>query len=138
MGATHDNTITGNFIGTERDGRSPLENDFGVRIEGVKGEKPRANILRNNVISANREQGLLLRRTGINNRVESNMIGVDHTGTQPLPNGKEGIRLEQAGGYVSVLRNVVAANLGAGVRMDDVGPVYLIGNYIGTNQDGQT
>ncbi|NBC16181.1 MAG: hypothetical protein GVY18_02570, partial [Bacteroidetes bacterium] len=137
-GAAIENIITDNYIGTERDGRSPLENDIGVWI--VRGEKARpvGNILRSNVISANREQGVVLEESGINTLIESNMIGVDHTGTQPLPNGKEGIRLKQAGGFVLVRSNVVAGNLGAGVRMDDVGPVYLIGNYIGTNQDGQT
>ncbi|HMB93893.1 MAG TPA: right-handed parallel beta-helix repeat-containing protein [Rhodothermales bacterium] len=136
-GAAHDNTIVDNYIGTERDGRSPLENTVGVWIAQVEDEKPRGNILRNNVISANEEQGVLMQGVGVGNRIEANKIGVDQTGTQVLSNGQEGIRLKKASG-VAIRSNVIAGNMGAGVRWDDSERIELIGNYIGTNADGQT
>lgn len=82
------NTIKGNYIGTTRDGCSPLPNRAGIALTRYSEN----NLISNNLISGN-EEGIQL--AGDNNIIENNKIGTNAAGTEKIPNGT-GIRLSGA------------------------------------------
>lgn len=85
---------------------------------------------------------------GSGSKVQGNLIGTDHTGTQRRPNGRSasnfgGIVIERSdgnliGGDLPVDRNVVSGNNGIGVIVADGGKGNRVaGNYVGTDITGQ-
>src|SRR5262249_53789471 len=99
-GPTVNNTVEGNFIGTDVTGTQALGNaQGGVFIDDaddnlIGGTTPGAG----NVISGNASAGVLIDRSfpgggGNGNRVEGNYIGTDVTGTAALPNTGDGVRI---------------------------------------------
>ncbi len=147
------NLIAGNFIGTDRSGRlsRPNTND-GVTISGAQavgnvigGTNPPAR----NVISGNRvgqfgtfsENGIELSSSAFTT-IQGNYIGVDVTGTNPLPNGDNGIRLSQSssnliGGVAPGAGNVIAGNRSVGLLADFGSDGNVVqGNLIGVDATG--
>jgi len=94
IGASEDNIIAGNYIGTDETGLVALPNNEGIvgvggavnNVIGLAG-KP-------NVISGNTLNGIRIRDVGsTGNRIQANIIGATPTAL-PLPNQGWGIRLE--------------------------------------------
>lgn len=121
------NKVLGNKIGVGGDGRTAVPNQVGVfvgtgaRGTGVGG----VSSFDQNVISGNTSHGVWLERAGINNTILGNWIGVAATGTQALPNGGNGVFIHSTGsavvgGTAAGAGNVIAANGGAGVRIEGV------------------
>jgi hypothetical protein len=116
-------TIENNYIGTDVNGNCALGNAYGIIISGgaytaIGGSSPSVN---QNVISANRFDGVLIEGGAMFNALMSNDIGTNALGTSALGNGT-GVHVTNAsytliGQYAAVgpLGNVISGNSGAGI-----------------------
>jgi parallel beta-helix repeat protein len=149
-----DNTIEGNFIGTNESGGLGLGNqENGVEIDDsdsniIGGTTPAAR----NFISGNGSDGVLI-SGGSENVVEGNFIGTNLDGTAPLggfdlnfvPQGNNGNGIEITsfalsnivGGPTTAAGNLISGNKGAGVLIDTSANASVVqGNLIGTDASG--
>jgi titin len=123
--------IVNNRIGTNSGGTRALGN-LGTGI--VLGPGP--TVVRENVISANREHGIAL---GAGNIVQGNLIGTGITGTRALGNLGDGVHASDPdntiGGTDGGQGNIIAFNGGAGVRNAAPGltPTTVLSNAIFSN-----
>ena len=147
--------ILGNVVGLGVDGSDLGNNGSGILVRGASGTKvgaPGAG----NVISGNGELSPFVAGGGINVNsfsgpvavipvIQSNLIGLDPSGTQARPNAYEGIALSrpaQVGGSGPGEGNVIAGNglapsNGAGiVILQQAGGSLVEGNVIGLGVDG--
>jgi parallel beta-helix repeat protein len=144
-GASLDNVVAGNFIGTDVSGAKPLGNaDSGVCVQGrsngntIGGAAAGAG----NIISANGASGVLLDTGSKGNVIKGDMIGTDVTGTLGLGNARSGVRIADGandnvvGGTTSTARNVISANRDCGIDIDGALFNLVEGNYIGTDVSG--
>jgi titin len=141
-----DNTISGNYIGTDASGTVALGNgEGGVRIYGtqntVGGDTPGER----NVISGNDSHGILIPGYGgtTYNTVSGNYIGTDASGTGDLGNTLSGVFIyggaqnNTIGGATADERNVISGNDSHGVYItSDATHNTVSGNYIGTDASG--
>jgi hypothetical protein len=145
---TENNTVSGNYIGTDVNGTAALPND-GHGVEIVGGAKN--NTLggstdgERNVISGNQSYGIRICDEGVDgNVVSGNYIGVDATGLAALGNDGDGVIVacgakdNRVGGATAGERNVISANGCLGVGLGDPGTTGNIvsGNYIGVDAAG--
>jgi len=149
------NTVAGNFIGTDITGTVGLPNLLsGVRMAGgatgnIVGTNSDgvADELEGNLISANVEYGVQMQDAGTaNNTVAGNLIGTDVTGTLDLGNTLRGVAVEDGAGSARIggtsvaARNIISGNGTGGVRITGTGDPAIgsvvIGNYIGTDLTG--
>jgi hypothetical protein len=160
--ASKNNVVSGNRIGTNRDGTAALRNRVGVRLENspdniiggttdIVGQGP------GNLISGNTDTRPNIKmsdvRTGIGvlidgnsakgNRIQGNLIGTDHTGQQAIGNGFVGVFIYNApknliGGDEASHGNLISANSDQNVQIFGEQAVENIvaGNVIGPNVDG--
>ncbi len=143
------NTIQGNYIGTDVTGNVALANGFegiwiinGAANNTIGGEVAGAG----NVISGNNATGLHLgSNTGgasENNVVQGNIIGLTASGDTGLGNSGHGILIitkgNTIGGITAFERNVVSGNTLNGVAIANAGATNNVveGNYIGMNSAG--
>ncbi len=148
-GGTTDNVVEGNYIGTTAAGTAALGNT-GHGVAVALGAGPNliggTSAAARNVISANREAGVLIRDGGTSgNLVLGNYIGTNAAGTAALGNvvgvqiglGASGNR---TGGSTAGARNLISGNRAEGVAVTDPGTVnnVVLGNYIGTDAAGTT
>ncbi|MCA0452451.1 MAG: right-handed parallel beta-helix repeat-containing protein [Chloroflexi bacterium] len=94
----NNNSIVGNFIGTDVTGEYPLPNSYGIRLtEGaLNNVVGGATLADANLISANLNNGILIDGNSNANVVAGNIIGLDATGDYLLGNGGTGIYVSQA------------------------------------------
>jgi parallel beta-helix repeat protein len=141
------NTICGNDIGTDVTGAKAVFNVWrGVCIQGCSNVVGGVTAGSGNVISGNGDAGVLLLGNNGNvtgNMVQGNIIGLDVTGANLLGNGDAGVGIDgaannQVGGTAAGARNVISANGGEGIYVQNTGSTNNIiqGNYIGTDQTG--
>ncbi len=116
-----------------------LRNTDGILIEDAPG-----TLIRENVISHNRRNGIHLKGVGATNtKIRGNFIGVNQNGTMAkvtFGNGGNGIFVEQApgnliGGVEADARNIVAHNEGSGVLIygPEAAGNKVQGNFIGVD-----
>ncbi len=139
----NNNTIAGNYIGTDVTGTAALANgQNGILIEEadntiVGGTDPNAR----NIISGNSQNGIRIIDTSTNNTILGNYIGTDVTGTNDLGNGSNGVSVEEdgntIGGTTPGCRNVISGN-SSGIELQSANNNNIQGNYIGTDADGTT
>jgi len=131
--------VIGNMIGTGPGGVVPNGNGTGIYDLGsggnhVIGDQGPGD---GNVISGNNNTGMNL--SSSNNTVQGNLIGVDATGTQALPNGGTGLAVtgdsNHIGGTYPGQGNVISGNQSHGIWMNDQNNV-IQGNKIGTDING--
>ena len=139
------NWVLGNYIGTDITGSYALANQSnGVIIAGVGGNWIGGPGGARNLISGNRQNGILISQSGAsNNFVQGNFIGCDRTGTNPLPNSYNGVMISGGtgnvvGGTNSGTGNVISGNQQAGIYADASGggSNWFAGNWIGTDATG--
>ncbi len=151
------NVVEGNIIGLKADGTTPAGNGtHGIFIQlssddnRIGGTAAGAG----NVISGNTQDGIYVDGTtdatfttvSSGTLIQGNLIGTDLTGSLAVGNGDDGISLQGGttgniiGGTTAAARNVISANLGAGVYMTGgttTGNV-VYGNYVGIDAAGTT
>ncbi|MEQ1861587.1 MAG: hypothetical protein ABMA13_16825, partial [Chthoniobacteraceae bacterium] len=138
--------IQGNLIGTDRSGNVAIPNIIGVSGYGfdtmIGGSTPGAG----NVISGNSDWGMNL--SGENTTIQGNIVGLNATGTAPLPNQRSGINFSNnavtalVGGVNPGEGNIISGNEDEGIEIgsnfgdfpgDDI---TVLGNKIGTDATG--
>ena len=139
------NSIRGNYVGISASGTEPLSNNGGGIGIGVASNN---NIVANNVISANKGAGVTIFEVS-NTIVESNIIGLDPTGT--IARGNSGNAGIVVAGSVNTRigtngdqnndtaeRNIISGNSQEGIQIEGSTTIGTIvaGNYIGTNSAG--
>ena len=152
------NTVTGNYIGTDITGQHPLENsNFGVELTAIPGQKgaPSGNFIGTtdvngrNVISGNGTPaqngapaiggGVRIANGAIGNTVGNNLIGTDSSGKKFLPNDGDGVNISAAnfnfiGGDTPPGGNVISGNDGNGISIVNGSSGNQVrGNLIGTD-----
>ena len=116
---TRYNIVKGNYIGTDVNGTSSVPNANGIVVDGAA----RNNMIENNLISGNLQQGIVIHITGCDtNIVIKNYIGTDVTGTLPLGNGIDGVRIAEGPrnniiGGSPANGNIIAFNSANGVSI---------------------
>ena len=147
--------INGNFIGTDVTGTIALGNAVGLEfgrnsVSNVVGDQvvmdggPNEPLAQSrNIISGNTTDGVYLSSDNdmfpaVDNRIRNNYIGVDTTGTAPLPNGRSGIFADTGSGAVRVYDNLISAHPADGVNIADnvIGFTIVFGNGIGIGIGG--
>ena len=141
---TSNNTVAGNFIGTDVTGGMDRGNaEAGVVVRDASGNHI-GTAGNGNVISGNGTNGVVVVGTAANgNWVQGNLIGVDLAGATALPNAQAGLNLFNAsnttiGGTTTGAGNVISGNTTHGVFVSGANAQHnhLEGNLIGTNRDG--
>lgn len=129
------NLIRGNYIGTDKSGMLPKPNLYGVSM--VSGCS--ANTLDSNVISGNRQGGVLIYENADSNNVTRNYIGTGSDSTIALGNGVAGVVLWNGASYNKIggneQGNVIAYNDSCGIVVKDDNALYntISGNNIYQN-----
>jgi hypothetical protein len=149
---TSNNTVAGNYIGTDVNGTTAVANHQSGVIFGnnavnntVGGTAAGAG----NVISGNQgdgaNTGLYGSGPGGSITIQGNLIGVNANGTAALGNGGFGIQVNSTpnnviGGTAAGARNVISGNNFGGVIVGGSAASgnVIQGNYIGTNPSGTT
>jgi hypothetical protein len=115
--------ILGNFIGTDPTGQHALGNGLdGVLLNGVSGTFVDATAIPN-VISGNAGSGIhVLGTAATGTVVEGSLIGTNLAGSVPIPNGGDGVFLDNSGlntigGTAVGLGNLISGNAGHGVQI---------------------
>jgi CSLREA domain-containing protein len=140
------NVIQGNHIGTKLDGESQLANGSrGVFVWSAGNFIGKDGV--GNLISGN-GTGVRVDGGGTGNSIQSNHIGTDVDGMQPVPNSGAGVVVDGSLGTSTVTLggngdgegNVISGNGGAGVRLVGSGATGndVQGNLIGLKTDGDT
>jgi hypothetical protein len=160
-GATHDDFVQGNYIGTDFTGTRALGNlgngvtvsdeAFNNLIGGIASF--RGDNISRNIISGNRGIGvsILHEAATTGNVVQGNYIGTDVTGTRRLGNGygvgiSDGAQGNMIGGTPVVVvdpnnvfsRNIISGNVNWGVGLSGLNTSmnHIFNNYIGTDVTG--
>jgi len=131
------NTIEGNYIGTDLDGTASFGSSFSAISMGYDATN---NTVHNNLLSGSGFAGLELGGAGQSdsNTVTSNIIGLDRTATVALPNAASGIKVFGVSRTV-IIDNVISGNNGeAGIFASDIQNSVIQGNSIGTNSSGDS
>jgi CSLREA domain-containing protein len=89
------NTIQGNFLGTDITGTARMGNGYGLRIQSKANQIGGITANARNLISGNNNTGVAF--SGSSNRMEGNFIGTDVTGTLDLGNSGNGISASDSG-----------------------------------------
>jgi CSLREA domain-containing protein len=138
--------VFGNMVGTDPDGDLAVPNNHGMLVI----PQVDANILignelpgLGNLISGNDINGIHVTPAdeSLNLVIDSNLIGTDITGQNPLPN-REGVKLSR-GRDITVTNNVISGNTGMGLVLstDSGNPlrnVTITNNLIGVADDGNS
>lgn len=140
-------SVKSNLIGTDITGREALGNGAnGVQL-GAAGGKNAAigNLIggvnpgEGNVISGNIQNGIKIQSFSSDNIIQGNLIGVAEDSDSPLPNGENGIQIQNSfqnliGGSTTTAGNIIAYNLIDGVMVGrNANDTTSIGNVILTN-----
>jgi hypothetical protein len=146
----NESEVSGNLIGTTVTGESALANSDGVESL-IRSYDPDPVLITNNVISGNTDRGILATQ-GRHFEFTGNIVGLSISGL-PLGNGGNGLDVDSQefgggfsenyiiGGTSAADRNIISANGNNGLRIYgrcDNRNSQTIGNYIGTNTNGQT
>lgn len=115
---TTDNQVLGNLIGLTLTGTAALPN-AGPGVFNVVGAV--RTRIEGNTISGNQTQGVRLSgQTAMSSTVTANRIGMDISGSAPIPNGSYGIWItENSHGHV-LEDNLVRSNGADGIKVEDL------------------
>lgn len=141
---SYNNTLFGNFIGTDITGSTRIDNGNGVVIMNSGNNTIGGHTaFERNIISGNFEAGVILNGSGAdNNMIKGNYIGTDSTGTQILYN-HAGIIIKSnsksniiGGSACSNEKNIISGNSEIGIYIEASDSNIMLGNYIGPDVTG--
>ncbi|MEX2211078.1 MAG: ABC transporter substrate-binding protein, partial [Gaiellaceae bacterium] len=118
----HDNTVTGNWIGTQKNGIDTLPNSTGVIVlSGAHDNFVGGASFPSNFIVGNSGEGVRVQQTGTDdNTIRNNFIGVtwllSEEDRRDVGNGGPGVQVIEAGG-TQIVGNTIANNGGPGVSV---------------------
>jgi len=139
---TNENTVSGNYIGTDVSGTKELGNSWhgvsicnGAQFNTIGGRTEGER----NILSGNYGLGVEINSSN-NNKVCGNYIGTDVSGTKRLGNLTHGVAIlggasNTIGGTTEGERNIISGNVYNGVLISGSGNK-VWGNYIGTDVNG--
>jgi parallel beta-helix repeat protein len=145
---TTSNTVSGNFLGTDKDAAAARPNGLhGVFIgfSATGNTVGGTTALERNVISGNAQDGIRIENSGTsNNTVEGNYIGTTASGSSALHNTGFGVVLRDGaqnnliGGDALAELNVISGNWGGGaaVRGASTSGNTISSNHIGVDATG--
>ncbi len=128
--ASYSITIQGNYIGTDVTGSYAIGNGVGIDAQ-ARGNGASAI---NNVISGNATGVSMSNLATLN--LTANYIGTDVSGTTAVPNTVQGVSVNGGVDYLSISRNVISGNGGAGLVASGAGFGEVSDNLIGTDASG--
>ncbi|HUQ33560.1 MAG TPA: Calx-beta domain-containing protein [Pyrinomonadaceae bacterium] len=142
------NTIRGNFIGTNASGTAALGNQVGISVGSSGNMVGGASASSRNIISGNTSIGVSVGGTG--NTVKNNYIGTNASGTLAVANTGPGVEITGTNSTIgssnsNTERNVISGNGNpnpntsfryAGISVGAAPGTKILGNYIGTNAAG--
>lgn len=129
-------TIDGNFVGTDPTGLIPVPNGgSGVAISNASSVQ--IGTLQPNVISGNGGNGIQ-NSSSDSTVIVNNIIGLNASGSAPIPNGGDGVFVDGTSGFVNVGTsgngNYIGGNVGNGIVISAADNTNTIrNNYIGTD-----
>ncbi|MEA2516730.1 MAG: trimeric autotransporter adhesin [Actinomycetota bacterium] len=138
------NVVQNNYLGTSRDGLHADQNFFGLILNKTQGNLiGGASPSEANIISGNYEGINISPGSGAGTRIIGNKLGTDPTGTIPVGNTGQAIRLDGSdytiGGAGTGEGNIMSGNAGDGFEI--VSPSasgnVIQGNRIGIGSDGR-
>jgi hypothetical protein len=137
------NLVENNYVGTNAAGTAALGNGGnGVRLNNAANNTIGGSAGAGNLISGNTGDGIDFENAADFNTVVGNLIGTDVSGTAPLGNGQNGVKINHAtnvtvGGTNATARNIISANA-SGVLITGTGAINNVveGNFIGTDITG--
>jgi titin len=146
LSSATNNSIAGNFIGTDAAGRVGLGNSYaGITLAAARSNCiGGATTSARNVIAANLQDGIFLTTNASGNLVSGNFIGLSAAGTNALPNLYNGISINAAGsntvgGSSTAQRNIISGNANYGVELfGGSSGNQIIGNFIGPATNGMS
>lgn len=136
------NIIRGNFIGLSSDGLTQMSNTWeGIGIYN----QSQGNFVVSNVISGNGAAGIRI-GSGYNNAIQGNIIGLNASQTNAVPNAWSGLNIYDGassnlvGGLLPGQRNVISGNAEQGINITGTNTTGNIvqGNFIGLNASGNS
>jgi hypothetical protein len=115
------NTVKGNYIGTDASGTSALPNCAAVDIRSEASY----NVISDNLISGN-EDGIAvtIRSDAMHNTISGNKIGTDVNGTSALPNNRA-FRIAEGAQYNVIKHNIIGHNTSSGVGIGWGDPAWV-------------
>jgi hypothetical protein len=140
------NLIQGNLIGCNAAGTAALGNGYG----GLSLTAAANNLLggfaaeARNIISGNRQDGVLLSTNSLGNLIVGNYIGLNAAGTAAVGNLFNGISANGSGsncigGITASARNIITGNANHGVQFfPGTAPSLIQGCFIGTDPTGHS
>ena len=141
---SHDNRITGNYVGVNSDATAAAGNYNGIELVSGAHDNTIGGVTpaERNIVSGNQHVGIRI-SDAHRNTIIGNYVGVDRTGTNAVPN-YDGICAEGRsrgnliGGAKPGERNIASGNVAYGVDLFGWGVQDNIirGNYIGTDVTG--
>jgi len=125
MSGSSNNSIQGNFIGTNSTGNGAVPNlSSGIAIDSsVNNTIGGTGGGQRNYISGNDGPGISISNKSVLNTVQGNYIGTNASGTGALPNASTGVLVDgtssanTVGGPAPGTRNVISGNTADGVRI---------------------
>ncbi len=135
--------IKGNHIGVGLGGAAIGNGGDGVELVNSAGNTIGGDLAaERNVISANRKNGIYLKRSS-DNLVAGNFIGTNAAGTAALGNGNDGVKIKKSDGNLVgdddttfTLSNVISGNAANGITLHKASGNRVSMNYIGTDATG--
>ncbi len=137
LGRAAGTVIQGNTIGLNANGMAAGNAGDGVNVQGatttsIGGTAAGAG----NVISGNASFGVEVGGDVGNTYIESNLIGIDPTGTLSRGNAGGGVVINDNTSGTAVYENTISGNGGDGIQVNDASDVGIGGNVIGLNKLG--
>ena len=136
------NLVVGNSVGTNAAGDAALGNGRdGINISADNNTIGGMAEGAGNLISANAQNGVLVRSGVTGTLLQGNHIGTDASGTKVLGNGQHGVHIAPAanttvGGTAESARNLISGNGLSGVAASGATGTLVQGNYVGTDITG--
>lgn len=147
---TQNNTIIGNYIGTDKTGTLDRGNtQHGIHVDNVAGNKiGGGSDNQANLIAGNNLIGVFVRGSlATSNVIQGNRIGTNHLGTSPISNASGGVVIANAanntvgtdgnGSTDDQEGNLISGNGQSGIRVTNSTGTRIAGNHVGTDVSGE-